>query len=380
LPEFSKRRRSSTARPWHESQAVRRCRNNPEEELMTSAALTWVGILFCVTQSAMFSGLNLAMFGVSRLRLKVEVASGNKAARRVLEMRRDSNFLLTTILWGNVGINVLLTLLSNSVLIGVQSFLFSTVVITILGEILPQAYFSRHALKMGAALAPILRLYQFVLYPVAKPTAAVLDSWLGKESVEYFRERHLREIIREHVEADDTEIDNLEGLGAMNFLALDDLLVSEEGEVVDPQSIITLPVKGGRPVFPPFERSGDDVFLKRVHRSGRKWVIITDGQGEPQAVLDADAFIRDCLLESRELEPDRYCHRPIVVKDSRLPLGQVILRLRPAMQNLDDDIIKEDIILVWASQRRIITGADVFGRLMRGIVGHSRAESPATPG
>ena len=29
----------------------------------------WIGILFCVSQSAMFSGLNLAFFGVSRLRL-----------------------------------------------------------------------------------------------------------------------------------------------------------------------------------------------------------------------------------------------------------------------------------------------------------------------
>ena len=48
-------------------------------------------------------------------------------------MRRDSNFLLTTILWGNVGVNVLLTLLSDSVLAGLAAFLFSTVVITVFG-------------------------------------------------------------------------------------------------------------------------------------------------------------------------------------------------------------------------------------------------------
>ena len=79
---------------------------------MTSAI--WIGIIFCVSQSAMFSGLNLAFFSLSRLRLEVEVADGNKAALRVLKMRQDSNFLLTTILWGNVGINVLLTLLSGT--------------------------------------------------------------------------------------------------------------------------------------------------------------------------------------------------------------------------------------------------------------------------
>ena len=79
----------------------------------------WLGILFCVTQSAMFSGLNLAFFSFTRLRLEIEADGASlKGASKVLEMRKDSNFLLTTILWGNVGINVLLILLSDSVMAG----------------------------------------------------------------------------------------------------------------------------------------------------------------------------------------------------------------------------------------------------------------------
>src|SRR5210317_2640825 len=97
--------------------------------------LTWFGIIFCVSQSAMFSGLNLAFFSISKLRLEIEAKNNNKHALKVARMREDSNFLLTTILWGNVGINVLLTLLSNSVMAGALSFIFSTVVITFLGEI-----------------------------------------------------------------------------------------------------------------------------------------------------------------------------------------------------------------------------------------------------
>ena len=136
--------------------------------------LIWLGILFCLSQSAMFSGLNLALLGISRLRLEIEGAADSSAAKRILNLRNDTNFLLTTILWGNVGINVLLTLLSNSVLAGISAFLFSTVFITFFGEIAPQAYFSRNALKMGSLFAPVLRFYQFVLYPVAKPSALVL--------------------------------------------------------------------------------------------------------------------------------------------------------------------------------------------------------------
>ena len=130
------------------------------------------------------------------------------------------------------------------------AFLFSTVVITLVGEILPQAYFSRHALRVAALLAPVLKFYRFILYPVAGPSAMILDMWLGPEGIQYFRERGLREIIKKHIEADESDIDRLEGMGAMNFFAIDDLAVEKEGEILDPRSVISLPVEDGRPVFP----------------------------------------------------------------------------------------------------------------------------------
>ncbi len=71
--------------------------------------LIWIGIAICISQSAIFSGLNLAFFSLTRLRLEIEAElSPTNGAKNVLSMRKDSNFLLTTILWGNVGINVLL--------------------------------------------------------------------------------------------------------------------------------------------------------------------------------------------------------------------------------------------------------------------------------
>ncbi|MFN5721237.1 MAG: DUF21 domain-containing protein, partial [Bradyrhizobium sp.] len=59
--------------------------------------------------------LNLAVFSLSLLRLQIEADSGNANAARVLELRRHSNQILATIIWGNVTTNVLLTLLSDSV-------------------------------------------------------------------------------------------------------------------------------------------------------------------------------------------------------------------------------------------------------------------------
>jgi CBS domain containing-hemolysin-like protein len=68
--------------------------------------LIWLGILIRISQSAIFSGLNLEVFSLSRLRLEVEAGDGNAATKRALELRADPNRALTTILWGNVRSNV----------------------------------------------------------------------------------------------------------------------------------------------------------------------------------------------------------------------------------------------------------------------------------
>lgn len=330
--------------------------------------LTWIGIIFCISQSAMFSGMNLALFSISRLRLEVEASLGNRDAKKILNLRQDSNFLLTTVLWGNVGVNVLLTLLSNSVLAGVSAFFFSTVVITFVGEILPQAYFSRHAMRTASLLSPILKIYQIILYPAAKPSAKILDIWLGAESIQYFRESRLREVIKKHIEADVSDVDRLEGIGALNFLAIDDLMVVEEGEPVDPHSIISLPIQSDLPLFPPFERSVSDPFLLRIETSGKKWIIITDTNAKPLYALDADGFLRDALFRDAEITPSQYCHRPIVVEDTQVPLGSVLLRLNSLSRRSGRGVIDRDLILVWTrEEKRVITGADILDRLLKGI-------------
>jgi len=315
----------------------------------------------------MFSGLNLAFFSISKMRLKIEISHGNRAAKTVFAMREDANFLLTTILWGNVGINVLLTLLSNSVMAGVVAFLFSTFIITLFGEIAPQAYFSRHALKMASALAPVLRFYQLLLWPLARPSAKILDLWLGREAVQFFRENEIEEMLRMHIHEHDSEITHVEGKGALNFLAIDDLKVSEEGERIDPLSIIALEFEGNRPLFPAISPSADDPFLRRVHRSKKSWIILTDIRDTPRLVMDADGFISAALFEFDSFDPREHCHRPMIISNLDSTLGDTLPGFRVDAQHTEDDVIDEDIILVWGEDRRIITGADILGRLLRGI-------------
>ena len=80
------------------------------------------------------------------------------------------------------------------------------------------------------------------------------------------------------------------------------------------------------------------------------------------------SLLRDALFNQLESDPRAYWHRPTVVRDMKSKLGDVISRMKVAPERPGDDVIDHDLILVWGAQRRIITGADLLGRLLRDIV------------
>jgi hypothetical protein len=122
-------------------------------------------------------------------------------------------------------------------------------------------------------------------------------------------------------------------------------------------------------VFPEFSCTREDPFIQNVARSHKKWVIIADAQGQPRYVLDADKFLREALLESEFFSPWSCCHVPVIVKDHELSLGEVILQLKSRSTGADDEIIDRDVVLVWGTEKKIITGADILGRLLMGVAG-----------
>jgi metal transporter CNNM len=338
--------------------------------------LIWIGIALCLSQSATLSGLNLAVFSQSRLRLEAAAASGDHEAARVLRLRHDANGTLATILWGNVAVNVLLTLLAESVLVGVAAFAFSTVVITIVGEIVPQAWFIRRARRVVSVLSPLLAVYRVLLWPLAWPSARVLDRLVGPESIPWLAERELRDVLHHHAREPTSEVGPLEARGAINFLALDDLPVSREGEPLDPRSVISIAFDGARPLAPSVSATPDDAFLREVAASGKKWIVLTDPAGTPRLVLNAHEFLRDALFGAPDLQ--RHCHRPLIISDGALPLGEVLGRLIVRPEHPDDDVIDQDLILLWGDERRIVTGSDLLGRLLRGIARTLSSSQPAT--
>lgn len=331
-------------------------------------ALTWGGIVLCLMQSAMFSGSNLAFFSLGRIRLEAEVEKGNGAAARVLRLRKDSNLLLCTILWGNVSVNVLLTLLSDSVMAGVYGFVFSTVGITFFGEIIPQAYFSRHALKVGALLTPVIQLYQVLLYPVAKPCALILDGWIGPEGPTFYRERDIEIILEKHIHEQSSEISANEGQGALNFLDLDDRTISSEGSVVAPDTIYQYPVNLDLPVLPAVDTPEGKEFVDALRAHPSLWAVIIGDRGVPQLVLNTTQYLSQLFARGDDVDIYDYCHRPIVVSDQETTLDDVLGDFVVEASDQNDHVVDRDVILYWADEeKRIVTGADIFGQLLRGI-------------
>ncbi len=337
--------------------------------MSTIEILSWLGIAACLSQSAMFSGLNLAFFSLGRLRLEAEAEQGDEGAARILALRKDSNFLLCTILWGNVSVNVLLALLSDSLLAGLGGFFASTFGITFFGEIVPQAYFSRHAIRAGSKLTPVIRFYQILLYPFAKPSAKVLDMWIGPEGPNFMRESDIEIILQKHIHQHDSEIGETEGRGALNFLDIDDRVVSKEGQKIDPLTVLSFPVNVDLPVLPQRGTEGDAAFVDALKKVDRKWVIVTDKNEMPLLVLEAESYLCHWYAERENLDVYHYCHRPILVTDPEETLDKVIEQLEVQAEHRNDFVVDKDVILYWNDKdRRIITGADILGRLLKGIV------------
>ena len=75
------------------------------------------------------------------------------------------------------------------------------------------------------------------------------------------RERDLRQVNMQYMEAEEAEVDELEGIGALNFLQIDDITVCKEGELINPDSIIQLPTHLNLPIIPNIEPKADAPFL-----------------------------------------------------------------------------------------------------------------------
>ena len=173
-----------------------------------------------VILSGCFSGLTLGFFSLNLTGLERKIKLGDKRAMKVHPIRKRGNLLLCTLLVGNVAVNSAAAIFLGEIASGIVAGVISTVLIVIFGEILPQAFFSRHALTLGAKTVWLVKIFIFLLYPIAYPLSLVLDKLLGEELQTLWSKKEIKEIIKDHGKGEDADLDRDEErilLGALSF-------------------------------------------------------------------------------------------------------------------------------------------------------------------
>ncbi|MBL7058210.1 DUF21 domain-containing protein [Patescibacteria group bacterium] len=182
--------------------------------------MTYIVILILVALSALFSGLTLGLLSLNVTDLERKAKLGNKDAEKILKVRKKGNFLLCTLLLGNVAVNSTLSIFLGTIASGVIAGFIATTLIVILGEIIPQATCSRHALAIGSKTTWLVQIFLFVGYPICYPLSLLLDKILGEELPTVWHKKELAEIIKYHEDSEKSEVNADEErimLGALSF-------------------------------------------------------------------------------------------------------------------------------------------------------------------
>ena len=170
--------------------------------------------------SALFSGLTLGFLGLDRSELVRKRKLGNTKAEAILAVRENGNILLVTLLVGNVLVNAVLSVLLASYTNGPIAVVIATALIVVFGEILPQAFFAKYALEFGYRFVPIVKMLIIIFYPISFPVAWILERVMGKEEDTIWSKEELAEVIKDHENSFDSELDSDEEkmiLGALTY-------------------------------------------------------------------------------------------------------------------------------------------------------------------
>ncbi|XP_074033654.1 metal transporter uex isoform X2 [Leptinotarsa decemlineata] len=157
-------------------------------------------IVFCLSFSSLFSGLNLGLMSMDKTDLKILCNTGSSKERKYAQViqpvRAHGNYLLCSILLGNVFVNSIFTILLDDLTSGLIAVIFSTLAIVMIGEIMPQAVCSRHGLAIGAKTIYITKFVMILTFPLSYPIAKSLDFLLGEEIGNVYTRERLKELVK----------------------------------------------------------------------------------------------------------------------------------------------------------------------------------------
>lgn len=181
-----------------------------------SRVIIFFGLLML---SGLFSGLNLGLMSLDIAELeilkKIGTPDEQMYAGKIYPLRNKGNFLLCSILLGNVLVNAVSTLILGDMVSGIYAALGSTFLIVIFGEIIPQAVCSRYGLAIGAHTVYLMYFFMAITSPLSFPISKFLDIILGQELAAVYGRDKIRELLKNVEDIDEKELKII--TGALDF-------------------------------------------------------------------------------------------------------------------------------------------------------------------
>lgn len=169
----------------------------------------------CVVLAALAAGLTIGLVAIEPFRLQILLETQEEdctSARQVRELRAEKKYaqtilpvvvrhhlLLVTLLLMNSVANEALPLFLDEVVPTPIAVLLSVTFVLLFGEIIPSAIFTGpHQLMIASKLAPVVKVFMFLLFPIAFPISKVLDYLLGEDHSDKYTKAELRALVKLH--------------------------------------------------------------------------------------------------------------------------------------------------------------------------------------
>ncbi|XP_033469179.1 metal transporter CNNM1 [Epinephelus lanceolatus] len=169
----------------------------PEADVWLQAGVS----ILLLGLSALCSGLNISILALDPVELRVLQNSGTekeqKYARKIESVRKHGNYILCTVVLGNVLTNTCFVVWMCQILgMTALSTASCTFGIFFIGEILPHSVASRHSLAIASKTLCATRLLMLVFFPIAYPVSKILDIMLHQEISNFYTREKLVAMLR----------------------------------------------------------------------------------------------------------------------------------------------------------------------------------------
>jgi putative hemolysin len=156
----------------------------------------WIGfviIVGCILLEGFFSGSEIAIISIDKIKLRHLVSLGSKGAKQAQKMlQQPERFLGTTLVGTNISVvlgSVLLTMILSNIPpfsenVELYVALFLTPMALIFGEIVPKSVLQQHANTFVPIIAPPLNVAFKIFYPIVFLVSTIANSLLQALGVE----------------------------------------------------------------------------------------------------------------------------------------------------------------------------------------------------